>query len=182
MQKNNQNAKAEIKAAMYSLASQMSIEKINVSMVIRECGISRTLFYYYYQDMFDLLEDVLSTDMDKIIQGCIAIEDPYASVEYFVLCCSGHFPMLRKTLGTKYYETAERMITTINSKYLRIVYEDKARDIPAKPDDVTFMIRFLSAGITALFFEECTNAKFSVEETSRKLYHIICTSTGMQEN
>ena len=27
--------------------------------------------------MFDLLEDVLSTDMEKIIEGCIGIEDPY---------------------------------------------------------------------------------------------------------
>ena len=75
----NQDMKAKIKAAMYSLAERMSIEKINVAMVIRECGISRTLFYYY-QDMFALLEDALSMDMEKIIEGCIGIKDPYASV------------------------------------------------------------------------------------------------------
>ena len=173
--------KTKIKAALYSLAERMSIEKINVAMLIRECGISRTLFYYYYWDMFDLLEDVLSTDMEKIIEGCIGIEDPYASVEYYVLCCSGHFPMLKKALGTRYYETAERMTTAINRKYLRVAYEHKAGDVPAKPDDVNFLLRFMAGGITALFFEQCVNPKFSVEETSRKLYHIICGCVGIEE-
>lgn len=181
MQTENQNTKNKIKTAMYSLAEKMSIEKINVAMLIRECGISRTLFYYYYQDMFALLEDVLSTDMEKIIEGCIGIEDPYASVEYYVLCCSGHFPMLQKTLGTKYYETAERMVTAINTKYLRVAYEHKAGDVPAKSDDVSFMLRFMAGGITSLFFEQCVNPKFSVEEISRKLYRIIYSCVGIEE-
>lgn len=40
-----------------SMLDRMSFEKITVSALIRECGISRNTFYYHYSDIFALLDD-----------------------------------------------------------------------------------------------------------------------------
>ena len=37
-----------------------SLDKITVKEIVNECGINRNTFYYYYKDIYDLLEDVNS--------------------------------------------------------------------------------------------------------------------------
>ena len=45
-----------------------SLDKITVKEIVNECGINRNTFYYYYKDIYDLLEDVVSTESKKIIE------------------------------------------------------------------------------------------------------------------
>ena len=72
----------------------MDIDKSNVSMLVRECGIFRTLFCYCYQDIFAVLEDILSTQIGKLITKCIKIDDPRESLRYFVWGYYRKFPFL----------------------------------------------------------------------------------------
>jgi len=39
------------------MLDRISFEKITVSALIRECGISRNTFYYHYSDIYALLDD-----------------------------------------------------------------------------------------------------------------------------
>lgn len=179
MKKEHVNVKEKIRNTLLELSSEMSIEKINVATLVKRCEISRTLFYYYYEDMYALLEDILSTDMEKVMNDCIKISDPYESVSYFVYCCTGHFTMLKKLSGTKYYEDAERMIRMLAEKYLRKVFDSKV-DVPMKQADVNFMLEFMAAGITSYFFAHCDDAKFDIESASRQILSIISKCTGME--
>ena len=45
-----------------------SLDKITVKEIVNECGINRNTFYYYYKDIYDLLEDVVSTESKKVIE------------------------------------------------------------------------------------------------------------------
>ena len=45
-----------------------SLDKITVKEIVNECGINRNTFYYYYKDIYDLLEYVVSTESKKIIE------------------------------------------------------------------------------------------------------------------
>lgn len=94
MVEKNVNTKQLIRETLFSLSSQMNKEKINIATIIKACGISRTLFYYYYSDMFDLLKDILSTNMEKVMQDCLKIEDGYKSCQYYIMCCTGYFPLM----------------------------------------------------------------------------------------
>ena len=53
-----------------------------MSRLVKASDISRTLFYYYYQDIFDVLEDAFSSGMSQVIDECFEIENPKDSISY----------------------------------------------------------------------------------------------------
>ena len=48
------------------LLEALPFEKITVSTLIRECNISRNTFYYHYEDIPSLLQDVLQQEFSRI--------------------------------------------------------------------------------------------------------------------
>lgn len=48
-----------IKDSLVRLLNQRPLDKITVKDVVEECGINRNTFYYHYQDLFEVVEEVL---------------------------------------------------------------------------------------------------------------------------
>lgn len=166
--------KQKIEETLIRMSETTSIEKINVTALVRECGISRTIFYYYFQDIYDALEDYISTNMEELISECIAIEDPAQSIRHFTERYYMIFPMLQRILHTKYYEEAERLMIRVSKKYFRLILNKKAHDLQLVPEDVDFIIDFFASGITAYAFEHCERNDSDPEIMARNL---ICGIT-----
>ena len=56
-----------IHEAFIELLSKKSLDKITVRDLTEQTGISRNTFYYHYQDIPALLEDILEKDADRVI-------------------------------------------------------------------------------------------------------------------
>lgn len=48
-----------IKEAFLALLNQRPLDKITVKDIVEACGVNRNTFYYHYQDIYDLLEEIL---------------------------------------------------------------------------------------------------------------------------
>ncbi len=57
-----------IQAAFIRLLNQKPLDKIIVRDIVSECGVSRNTFYYYYQDIYALLEQVLLDETEQALQ------------------------------------------------------------------------------------------------------------------
>ena len=60
--------KMAIRETFLQLLEQKPLHQITVKMVVEKCGINRNSFYYHYQDMPDLVEDIVMTEADRIIE------------------------------------------------------------------------------------------------------------------
>lgn len=58
--------KLAITECFIQLSKEMPIEKITVTKITERCGINRNTFYYYYQDVFALLEEIIYTKAEKL--------------------------------------------------------------------------------------------------------------------
>lgn len=64
-------AKFTQQAIMFSLLKllqEKSIDKITVKDICEMCEINRNTFYYYYSDIYSVLEALLSTEAEKSIK------------------------------------------------------------------------------------------------------------------
>ena len=52
------NAKQKIKDAFLSIYSEKDLNQITIRDITNYAGVYRGTFYYYYADIFDLLEDI----------------------------------------------------------------------------------------------------------------------------
>ena len=50
------------------LLNQMPLDKITVKDIVDDCGINRNTFYYYYKDIYALLDDIFRADTQKVIE------------------------------------------------------------------------------------------------------------------
>lgn len=62
-------AKQAIQASFRSLLLKKSLDKITVRDIVEDCRLTRNTFYYHYEDIYDLFDDYLDTQMHKVWQA-----------------------------------------------------------------------------------------------------------------
>lgn len=62
-----QITKGAIEASFLRLLRVKPFEKITVRDIVEDCGLTRNTFYYYYQDIYDIVDDVLRRMIDEAI-------------------------------------------------------------------------------------------------------------------
>lgn len=70
---NSQNTKIMLAETLLSLLEKKPISKITVSEIVSLCDINRKTFYYHFQDVYDLLEWHLDTELQKAMN---TLNDP----------------------------------------------------------------------------------------------------------
>lgn len=78
MKKNPEETKDRIKEAFLKLYKEKRIEKISIAELTKEAKVYRGTFYYYYQDIYDLLDNIQEEFVKKsakivteVIEGLI---------------------------------------------------------------------------------------------------------------
>ncbi|MBR4819195.1 MAG: TetR/AcrR family transcriptional regulator [Clostridiales bacterium] len=59
--------KEAIQKTFVELLTDLPLSKITVKMIVEKCGINRNSFYYYYQDIPSLIEELTKNEADRII-------------------------------------------------------------------------------------------------------------------
>ena len=57
------NTKELISIAFLKLLNEKPFDKITIKDIVVECNINRNTFYYYYSDVYDLLEEIFKKEM-----------------------------------------------------------------------------------------------------------------------
>lgn len=70
---------AAIKKAFIDLIDEQQLSKITIKDIVEKCGVNRNTFYYHYQDLPDLIEDIVKEEAESIIEK-------YPSVTSIVEC------------------------------------------------------------------------------------------------
>ena len=63
------NTRRAIKEAYTSLLEERPLNDITVKDIVERCGINRNSFYYHYQDLPALIEEIIKEDAEAIIQA-----------------------------------------------------------------------------------------------------------------
>ena len=65
--------KKAIMEAFLRLVGKKSLDKITVRDIVDECGINRNTFYYHFQDMYAVLEEVCREAVQRLpVEGSLA--------------------------------------------------------------------------------------------------------------
>ncbi|MBQ8983636.1 MAG: TetR/AcrR family transcriptional regulator C-terminal domain-containing protein [Lachnospiraceae bacterium] len=62
-----QITKNAIEAAFLKLLRERYFEKVMVKDIVEECGLTRNTFYYYYEDTYNIVEDITMREVERLI-------------------------------------------------------------------------------------------------------------------
>lgn len=111
--------------------------KIRVSDLLKDCNIVRSTFYYYFSDIYELLEWMLNTELIGLLEKCdelytwdqgITMLMEYVRDNSKMCLCAFHSigrGSLEKMFYKNYYVLMERFVNTGFSN-VEVASEDKA--------------------------------------------------------
>ncbi|MCR4814285.1 MAG: TetR/AcrR family transcriptional regulator [Lachnospiraceae bacterium] len=71
----SQFTKKAIIDSFIELSQTVPIEKISVTMISKHCGINRNTFYYYFQDVYSLMEELIYSKSEKLFPDSMFLEE-----------------------------------------------------------------------------------------------------------
>ncbi len=60
--------KQAIKASFMKLLNEFPLNKISVRSIVEDCGINRNSFYYHFQDIPDLIAEIIKDETDALVE------------------------------------------------------------------------------------------------------------------
>lgn len=82
------STKTKIMESFVRLLSEKQFDKITVREIVTDCGINRNTFYYYFSDIYDLVEEMMRIATEEAIEkgaGCSRWEEGFIEAAEFAL-------------------------------------------------------------------------------------------------
>lgn len=122
-----QQTKKIIMLSFKNMLERMPFDKITVSALVRECEINHNTFYYYYHDIYQLLDEWIEWELDRSLSenGNRRLEDNLKKLLYK---CRDNSKIIYHIFGSLSRDHLEQyLFTTTNGALYQQIYE-KARD------------------------------------------------------
>ena len=110
------NTKERIVEAYIELEAERPVEKITVTALVERSRITRKTFYYYFKDIYDLMEYRMEREMKRVMEETMSQPDPEKALAQLymyimenqkhirALSESAQFMALRRQMGEKVYQ------------------------------------------------------------------------------
>ena len=147
---NNQYTKAAIRAAFLSQLNSKPFDKISVVDIARVAGVSRNTFYYWYDDIYALMDDLFFTEAEKIRQDSASFDSWADGFRHAVSFASEN----RKAIYHLYKSISRNKL---ESFLYEVTFNDVSKAVAAMgketgalPEDVHDLAAFYSAALIGL--------------------------------
>ena len=100
--------KQAIETAFLQLLNEKPLNKISVRDIVEKCGINRNSFYYHYQDLPALLEEIVREDTEAIIRkypNVSSIVECYDALTEFVTTRRRAIMHIYRSVNREMFET-----------------------------------------------------------------------------
>lgn len=101
--------KQAIKASFLKLLGMYPLRDISVKMIVEDCGINRKSFYYHYQDIPALLEEILTEQADALLasyQSVHSLEECLTAVIEKLIANKKRVQHIYRSVNRDVFETA----------------------------------------------------------------------------
>lgn len=148
------------KALAESLKKQMLIKplaKITVNDIVNECGLNRRTLYYYFQDIYDLLEWIYKTEIHDIL-GKNRTSKTWGKgfLEIFIYL-QNNKPMVLNTFNSVERDILENHLYNESFTIIYEVVNELASDIDVNEKDKIYIANFYKIAFVGTIIEWIKN-------------------------
>lgn len=149
----SQTTKKALAASLKKLLADKPLDKITVTDIAVDCGVNRQTFYYHFQDIYDLVEWVYTSEATAAIGG----KKTYDTWQEGFLQIFQYVQENRAFVGKTYHsisrEHLERYLYSETYRLLIGVVEECAREVPVREDDKAFIANIYKYALVGLMLD-----------------------------
>ena len=134
--------KIAIKAAFIQLLNERPMNKITVKDITDSCGVNRNSFYYHFQDIPALLEELLTDIVNRVLDSHPSI----SSIEECLLTGVGIAEENKRAILHIYNsvnrDMFERYLWRVCEYSVNTYFSTALKDLDVSPEDRAILIRY----------------------------------------
>lgn len=153
----SQTTMRALEASLKHLLLQKPLDKITISDIAEDCGISRMTFYYHFKDIYDLIEWSCVEDAARALEGKKTYntwEQGFLQIFEAVL---DNRPFVMNVYHSVSREQIERYLYQLTYDLLIGVVEEKAAGMSVRDEDKKFIADFYKFAFVGLMLDWIKN-------------------------
>lgn len=143
-------AKFTQKAIMVSfleLLKTRSLDKVTVKDIVETCEVNRNTFYYYYSDIYELLEDVFREEIEKVMDEAnsdASFYEEYIKAANIIL---RYKEAIKHIYHSKSKDVLENYLETVTNDLVGRYVEKAAEGHRISEENMEYICKFYSYAI-----------------------------------
>ena len=173
--------KAALEESLKRLLLKKPLDKITITDITTDCGISRMAFYYHFKDIYDLVEWSCVEDGMKALQGKKTYDSWTEGLTQIFEAVLENKPFIMNVYRNVDRERMERYLYHLTYDLIVGVVQEKSKDLDISGEDKKFIANFYKYGFVGIMLEWIQEGmKADIEELVNKmsltLHNTVTTS------
>ena len=173
--------KAALEESLKRLLLKKPLDKITITDITTDCGISRMAFYYHFKDIYDLVEWSCVEDGTKALQGKKTYDSWTEGLTQIFEAVLENKPFIMNVYRNVDRERMERYLYHLTYDLIVGVVQEKSKDLDISGEDKKFIANFYKYGVVGIMLEWIQEGmKEDIEELVNKmsltLHNTVTTS------
>ena len=145
--------KAALEESLKRLLLKKPLDKITITDITTDCGISRMAFYYHFKDIYDLVEWSCVEDGKKALQGKKTSESWTEGLTQIFEAVLENKPFIMNVYRNVDRERIENYLFKLTYDLIVGVVEEKSRGLNITEEDKKFIADFYKYGFVGIMLE-----------------------------
>ena len=149
----SQITKIALEQSLKKLLKNKPLDKITISDITEDCGISRMTFYYHFKDIYDLLEWSFSKDADTILKGKKSYQTWQDGLLVVFLSLRENADFTRNVYSSMSRDVLERFLYKLTKNLLLDVVKEESAGLVVKDEDQEFIAEFYKYAFVGILLD-----------------------------
>lgn len=145
--------KAALEESLKRLLLKKPLDKITITDITTDCGISRMAFYYHFKDIYDLVEWSCVEDGTKALQGKKTSESWTEGLTQIFEAVLENKPFIMNVYRNVDRERIENYLFKLTYDLIVGVVEEKGKGLNITEEDKKFIADFYKYGFVGIMLE-----------------------------
>ncbi len=150
---NANTTKLALESSLKKLMQSKKIDKITISDLTSDCGISRMSFYYHFKDIYELVEWICIEDGKRALQGKKTYETWQEGIYQIFEAVMENKAFIINVYHCIGREKIETYLYKLTYDLIVNVVEEKALKTPLLPGDKAFIAEFYKFGFVGVMLD-----------------------------
>lgn len=149
----SQTTKKALAASLKKLLAEKALDKITIVDIAEDCEVNRQTFYYHFQDIYDLVDWIYTSEATKALDGKKTYDTWQQGFLQIFEYALGNKVFVINTYHSVSREHLEKYLYNETYNLLIGVIEEKATGMPIREDDRAFIANFYKYAFVGLLLE-----------------------------
>ena len=149
----SQVTKRALEESLKRMLLRKPLDRITISDITEDCGISRMTFYYHFKDIYDLVEWACEEDAVRALDGKKTCDTWQQGFLQILEAVTENRPFILNVYHSVNREQVERYLYRLTYGLIIGVVEEKARGLNVSEADKRFIADFYKYGFVGLMLD-----------------------------